>query len=82
MTAAQAPLAVRWRMRREEGGLRAPSATHLTDAAGPGDVTNGGFPLACGRWAPDGFDAQLERTWASGRVCRRCAVATRRSESA
>ena len=24
-----------------------------------GDVRNGSFPLACGRWAPDGWDANV-----------------------
>lgn len=33
-------------------------------------VTNGGFPLACGRWAPDGLDATI--TVSYGRRCRRC----------
>lgn len=35
-----------------------------------GDISNGSFPLACGRWAPDGWDANIHES--SGRRCRRC----------
>ncbi len=34
------------------------------------DATCGGFPLACGRWAPDGFDAIIEQS--SKSRCKRC----------
>ncbi len=38
------------------------------------DASQGGFPLACGRWAPDGFDAEI-RTSNSSRHCKRCQAA-------
>lgn len=34
----------------------------------PMDVANGCFPLECGRWAPDGWDATVEES----RLLRRC----------
>ena len=40
--------------------------------------TTGSFPLACGRWAPDGFDAII--TPSSGRRCRRCERALAKQE--
>lgn len=42
---------------------------HATSAS-PHDVRNGGFPLACGRYAPDGHDAIISES--SGARCRRC----------
>jgi hypothetical protein len=40
------------------------------------DVRNGGFPLLCGKWAPDGFDADLFPSMTSGgRRCKRCVEA-------
>jgi hypothetical protein len=34
-------------------------------------VRNGGFPLACGRWCPDGHDAIVTESLLTRR-CRRC----------
>lgn len=34
------------------------------------DVRVGSYPLACGRWAPDGWDANIHVSHA--RRCRRC----------
>lgn len=34
------------------------------------DVRLGSFPLVCGAWAPDAFDAELMRT--SEVTCKRC----------
>jgi hypothetical protein len=43
---------------------------HAAPASTGGSLTNGSYPLACGRWAPDGIDAII--TPSSGRRCRRC----------
>lgn len=37
----------------------------------PGDVRNGSFPLMCGRWAPDGWDKDVEQN-ATKRRCPKC----------
>lgn len=42
----------------------------------PTDVTNGDFPLECGRWAPSGFDRAVHSSYA--RRCARCADAADR----
>lgn len=49
-----------------------PKATvaHATDAQA-GDISNGQFPLLCGRWAPDGWDAVISLA-GSARRCKRC----------
>lgn len=39
----------------------------------PQDVPRGSFPLQCGRWAPDGWDADVSVTSMSRR-CKRCAA--------
>jgi hypothetical protein len=41
------------------------------EGVGPGDTRNGGFPLECGRWAPEGFDTELSNA-PYGRRCRKC----------
>jgi hypothetical protein len=38
----------------------------------PGDVRSGDFPLACGRWAPSGFDADVHVASGSAKRCGRC----------
>lgn len=43
---------------------------HAAVNVGTNNVRNGSFPLACGRWAPDGHDAVISPS--SGRRCRRC----------
>jgi len=46
------------------------SATHLA-AEWTDSIRNGQFPLLCGRWAPDGFDADIQQR--TGRSqCRKC----------
>lgn len=37
----------------------------------PDAVRNGSFPLECGRWAPDAWDAELWQA-PNGRKCERC----------
>lgn len=72
---------VRWALFREDGvTLRKPGLAHLAvEGVDTGHLGNGNFPLECGRWAPEGFDAELEEDH-SGRYCRRClkAAAARR----
>jgi len=41
------------------------------------DVRCGSFPLACGRFAPDGFDKNVEIALASKAHCDRCEKALR-----
>ena len=53
-----------------ESNPRAGVAHAAVRGVAGGDVRNGGFPLACGRWAPDGFDANINVS--SGQRCRRC----------
>ena len=56
---------VRWRI-----GSRY-SRAHRGEAD-RGDVRNGSFPLACGRWAPDGFDVDELYADEGGTRCRAC----------
>ncbi len=44
------------------------------------NVTSGGYPLACGRLAPDGWDALLVAD-PYARRCRRCTAALQRVET-
>lgn len=44
---------------------------HAAVNVASGDIGNGGFPLACGRWAPDGMDAYFSASIPL-RHCRRC----------
>jgi hypothetical protein len=37
-----------------------------------GDVRSGSFPLVCGRWAPDGWDAEVSIASAGAKRCARC----------
>lgn len=55
---------------------------HAVINAGPnatGAVRNGSFPLACGRWAPDGWDAIIEVEPFPRRRCKRCEAAVARA---
>ncbi len=38
----------------------------------PADVRVGSFPLVCGRWAPDAWDADEVFVTHSGKKCRAC----------
>jgi len=44
---------------------------YAIDEVEKGDVRNGGFPLFCGRWAPEGFDAVIMDTNLTI-TCRHC----------
>ena len=50
---------------------------HLSEARRVSDA--GGSPLACGRWAPEDFDAIFTEA-SHGRRCKRCERSTRRRE--
>jgi hypothetical protein len=42
------------------------------------DVRVGGFPLECGRWAPDGWDDEIWLELRGVRACVRCSKAADR----
>lgn len=56
--------------------------SRVAHAADPAvrSVTSGSFPLACGRWAPDGFDATIVVD-PYKRRCRGCEKALRPNSS-
>lgn len=50
---------------------------HAVDTLNPGDVTAGCFPVACGRYVPDGWEAGIKFTQHADRIigsrCKSCA---------
>lgn len=70
--AARRPLWVTWTAKGRDPytNPRAARAHLAAQGAGRGDLRNGGFPLACGRWAPEGWDADIVES--SAPRCRRC----------
>jgi hypothetical protein len=61
---------VTWEPRGRDPYTNPRSRVAHAAAARANDVTGGSYPLACGRWAPDGHDAIIRTS--SGRRCRRC----------
>lgn len=69
---------VQWTPKPGDRGETMPRAARSHAAwIAPVDVANGSFPLLCGRWAPNGYDADLVQT-RGARPCRRCAKAVDR----
>jgi hypothetical protein len=62
---------------RDPYGLRPGLAHAAVRGVRAGDVRSGSFPLACGRWAPDGWDASVSVS-TYGRRCKRCEAVVRK----
>ena len=50
---------------------RKPTDVHLGETD-PSGVADGNFPLACGRWAPNGVDADIVVASSNGWLCKQC----------
>lgn len=53
--------------------------SHAAINVGAANIRNGSFPLACGRWAPDGFDADITVA-GSVKQCARCMKAVEKRQ--